>query len=380
MKKIAHHLCIALGLLLWGCAALAAEPRDLRPGLDTDVVERLPERVSVSTATPEAAATSARRWITLSRETADPRYLGRAQAALSRWWGQPDAPAELLVLQATVEQGRHEFGAARATLERALQINPAQVQGWLTLATLDRVAARYAASEVACSNVARHGASMYAAACLLESRSLQGQHDAARSGLTALLQQSGGDAAQRAWILSLLAESEERAGRDDAADAAYRRSLADAPDGYTALAYADMLLRRERAAEALLVLGNQPESDGVLLRRAQALRLAGDPAWQPLMTDLKERFTSIAARGEGLDAHARERALMALWLEGQPAAAWQAARTNLQLQKEPLDWWLALITSEQSGDAEAHKAVMQALQQSGLRDARLARWQPRGGQ
>ena len=380
MKKPSHLVCAALHLMFWAGTAAAALPQDLPPGLDADVVERLPERVAAAPATPQAAATIARRWITLSRETADPRYLGRAQAALARWWGQADAPADLLVLQATVEQGRHEFAAARATLERALQANPAQVQGWLTLATLERVAARYEAAEAACRNVARYGATLYATACLLETRSLQGQHDAARSGLTALWQQAAGDATQRAWIGSLLAESEERAGRDDAADAAYRRSLADAPDGYTALAYADQLLRRNRASAALEVLRHQPDSDAVLLRRAQALRLMGDAAWQPLARDLEARFAAIAARGEGLDAHARERALLALWLQGQPAAAWKAARTNLAQQKEPLDWWLALQTSEQSGDAAAHQAVRQALLQTGLQDVRLARWQPRGGQ
>ena len=380
MKKSPHCLCAALCLVFWAGTAMAAFPQDLTPGLDAEVVERLPERVSAAPATPQAAATTAQRWITLSRETADPRYLGRAQAALARWWGQADAPADLLVLQATVEQGRHEFSAARATLERALQTNPAQVQGWLTLATLERVAARYEAAEAACHNVARHGAALYATACLLETRSLQGQHDAARNGFTALRQQVAGDAARRAWIGSLLAESEERAGRDDAADAAYRRSLADALDGYTALAYADQLLRRNRASAALEVLRHQPDSDSVLLRRAQALRLTGDAAWQPLARDLEARFAAIAARGEGLDAHARERALLALWLQGQPAAAWKAARTNLSLQKEPLDWWLALQTSEQSGDAAAHQAVRQALQQAGLQDVRLARWQTRGGQ
>ena len=380
MKKPSHLVCAALHLMFWAGTAAAALPQDLPPGLDADVVERLPERVSAAPATPQAAAAIARRWISLSRETADPRYLGRAQAALARWWGQADAPADLLVLQATVEQGRHEFAAARATLERALQANPAQVQGWLTLATLERVAARYEAAEAACRNVARYGATLYATACLLETRSLQGQHDGARSGLTALWQQAAGDATQRAWIGSLLAESEERAGRDDAADAAYRRSLADAPDGYTALAYADQLLRRNRASAALEVLRHQPDSDAVLLRRAQALRLMGDAAWQPLARDLEARFAAIVARGEGLDAHARERALLALWLQGQPAAAWKAARTNLALQKEPLDWWLALQTSEQSGDASAHQAVRQALLQTGLQDVRLARWQPRGGQ
>lgn len=376
LTRCARPVLAALGLTVAAVTAHAAAPQDLRAGADAEVVERLPERVGAAPATPQAAATAARRWITLSRDMADPRYLGRAQAALAPWWGQPAAPAELLVLQATVEQARHEFTAARATLERALQANPAQVQGWLTLATLERVAARYPAAENACRNVARHGATMYAAACTLETRSLQGQHDAARSGLTALAQQLGAAPAQRAWVLSLLAESEERAGRDDAAEAAYRRSLADVADGYTALAYADHLLRRGRASAVLDVLRGQPASDAVLLRRAYALRLLGDDAWRPVAAEVQERFAAIAQRGEGLDAHARERALMALWLDARPDVAWQAARTNLTLQKEPLDWWLALQASEQSRDTAAHRAVVQALAQTGLQDARLARWQP----
>ena len=139
------------------------------------------------------------------------------------------------------------------------------------------------------------------------------------------------------------------------------------------------MLRRGQPAEVLQVLKGQPESDAVLLRRAQALRWAGNAAWQPMRVDLQARFAAIAARGEGLNAHARELAQLALRLQDQLAAAWKAARTNLNLHKEPLDWLLALQTSEQSGDAPAHLAVVQALQQSGLRDARLARWQPQGG-
>lgn len=378
LARRAQHVLAAFGLAAVAVATHAAAPQDLPAGADAEVVERLPERVSVAPATPQAAAVAARRWITLSRDTADPRYLGRAQAALAPWWGRPDTPADLLVLQATVEQARHEFTAARATLERALQANPAQVQGWLTLATLERVAARYPAAETACRNVARHGAALYAAACTLETRSLQGQHDAARSGFTALAQQLAAEPAQRAWVLSLLAESEERAGRDDAAEAAYRRSLADMADGYTALAFADQLLRRGRASAVPDVLRAQPASDAVLLRRAYALRLLGDDAWKPLAVEVKARFAAIAQRGEALDAHARERALMALWLDAQPGAAWQAARTNLSLQKEPLDWWLALQASEQARDTAAHRAVVQALAQTGLQDARLARWQPQG--
>jgi len=116
----------------------------------------------------------------------------------------------------------------------------------------------------------------------------------------------------------------------------------------------------------------------VLLRRAHALRLIGDAQWQVLRNDLQGRYAAIAARGEALVTHARERALLALWLQDDPADAWRAAQANLALQKEPLDWWLALQTSEKSGDVLAHQTVRQALIQSGLKDARLARWQTEG--
>jgi hypothetical protein len=116
----------------------------------------------------------------------------------------------------------------------------------------------------------------------------------------------------------------------------------------------------------------------VLLRRAHALRLIDDAGWKVLKSDLLGRYAAIAARGEALDTHARERALLALWLQGDPLDAWIAAQANLALQKEPLDWWLALRTSEQSGDLSAHQAVREALLQSGLKDARLAKWQTEG--
>lgn len=372
MKPLIHWTCGLLSAL--SASATVATTHDLQPGTDTEVVEVLPMRVNVSASTPTAAALAARRWLTLAREAADPRYLGRAQGVLTPWWDKADAPAELAVLQATVEQSRHEFKKARSTLQRALQADPSQVQGWLTLATLERVASRYPAAEAACRNVARHGAAVYATACLLENRSLQGQHAVARAGLNALISQVA-EAEAQAWLLSLLAESEERAGLDDAADSAYRRSLAAAADGYTSLAYSDLLLRRGRYGAVLDVLTKQPASDAVLLRRARAMQMMNNPEWHTLADALKARYAAIAARGDGLQTHARERSLLALWLDKDPKAAWDAAQTNLRLQKEPLDWLLALQTSDFVHDAAARTDLINALRQCGLHDARLARWQ-----
>lgn len=351
--------------------------RDMTPTRDAQVVQALgPRTLAVVTgpaaATPQAAAQAAQQAITLARETADPRYLGRAQGVLAPWWDKPDAPAALVVLQATVQQGRHEFAAARATLERALKRDPSQAQGWLTLATLERVAGRYAQALVACRQVASAGAALYAAACELETTSLQGRHDEARRGLQALALQAP-NRATRAWLTSVLAESEERAGRDAPALAAYQASLALAPDGYTALAAADLLLRTGKPAAALKQLDGQPAGDAVLLRRARALKAMNDPRWQVLAKELRERFAALDARGDDPATHARERAMAALWLDGDGAAALAASRLNLTLQKEPLDWWLALRSAELAQQPGELARLKQALAATGLRDARLVR-------
>ena len=355
-------------------AQAATSARDFIPPDDATVIEQLPVRVRGAALNADSAANTAQQQITLARQTADPRYLGRAQTTLAVWWNKPDAPVRLAILQATVEQSRHEFNAARTTLEKALRRDPRQPQGWLTLATLERVAARYAAAQTACQQVAHYGAALHAAACSLETGSLLGQFDAARNGLNALLRQTG-DAPQRAWLLSLLAESEERAGRKAQAATAYQASLALDDDGYTALAYGDLLLRQGQAGAAVQVLGKQPASDAVLLRRAYAAKLQGDSRWNAQWAQLQERFAALQARGDDPGLHGRELALAALWLETKPDKAWPLAFGNLELQKEPLDWWLALEAAEQAGRPDDVRRLRTQLASAGLVDARLAQWQ-----
>ena len=372
MKPAIQLLLCVLPVL--ACPSAGAATREWTPLGESEVVEQLPERVRTPAATPQAAAEAARRWITLARRNADPRYLGRAQAALAHWWDRSDAPAELAVLQATIEQSRHEFDAARKTLQGVLVREPAQAQGWLTLSTLERLSGRYDAAAQACFQVQRAGAGLYAAACTLETRSLLGDFDKARQGYQALAQQAA-DASTRAWLLSLLAESEERAGRDASAKTAYQSSIKLEPDAYTALAYADMLLRLSQPAEALKILADQPPSDAVLIRQGQAFKLQSDPRWKAVRSDLIERFAALDARGEDSTLHARERALAALWLDDRLDEAWRFAQANLGLQKEPLDWWLALSAAQAGGRSQDVFRLQQALQGTGLKDARLARWQ-----
>jgi hypothetical protein len=248
--------------------------------------------------------------------------------------------------------------------------SPGHAQAWLNLAALERLSARYAEALRACEAVARAGQALYAAACRLETRSLQGQGQGAAQGLRALVDQTT-DAGQRSWLLSLLAESLERSGSDSAAADSYRRSLALASDLYTAIAYSDLLRRTGKAAQALQILSALPETDAVLLRRAAAWRRLGDPRWTAARALLRERTAELLRRGDDPSLHGRELALTALWLDDDAVRALELARRNLLLQREPIDWWVAVHSARQAKDAAASAEIADAIRAAGLRDARL---------
>ena len=381
VKNMALALALAglLATVQLSCLAASA----LQPLRDDEVLEVLPAVTrsrppqqaaalapALAAPNPVAALKQAREDISVARQTGDTRYWGRAQAALAPWWDRPDAPADLAVLQATVQQGRHEFAASRGVLASTLARAPGHAQGWLNLASLERLSARYSEAMAACDAVARANETLYAQACRLETESLQGQHHKAGQGFEVLLKQTQ-DPGQRSWLLSLLAESLERAGRDAPAADAYMRSLAAQPDLYTAIAYSDLLLRTGKNSQALQVLAPLPETDAVVLRRAAAWKRLGNLRWKNEHKMLQERIEELRRRGDDPALHGRELALAALWLDEDAARALQAAKSNLLLQREPIDWWVAVQSAKMAGDGAALAEIGQSIAAAGLRDARL---------
>lgn len=377
-----YKACILAGLLA-GVQINTLAATEVRPVRDDEVLETLqtvtrsrPAQIVLTagakalSADPAAAARQARQDILVARQTGDTRYWGRAQAALMPWWDHADAPVELAVLQATVQGGRHEFSSSRAVLTAALARTPGYAQGWLNLAALERLSAHYPESLAACEAVARAGQTLYAQACSLETNSLQGEHALAAQGFKALLSQAF-DAGQRSWLLSLLAENDERAGQDAAAADAYARSLAAEHDLYTATAYSDLLLRTGKTAQALQILAPLPETDAVLLRRATAWKRLGDARWSGVRQLLKTRVEELQRRGDDTSLHGRELALAALWLDQDAAQALPLAISNLRLQREPLDWWVALQSAQQASNGAAMAEIESQIRAAGLRDARL---------
>lgn len=369
----------AFALLLLVLPHVASAAVTIQPTRDDEVIEILPVITRARPAAlvaerkaPDAAAAAltVREDISQARQTGDTRYWGRAQSALSTWWDRADAPVDMAILQATVQQGRHEFEASRKVLTTALMRSPNHAQGWLNLAALERLSGNYEQALASCARVASAGQALYAQACALETQSLQGQHQAATRGLQALADQAS-DNGQRSWLWSLLAESLERWGRDAAAAQAFQKSQAFEPDLYTAIAYSDLLLRTGKLAQAETVLFPLPDTDAVLLRRAAAWRRLGDARWSAALETLRERTAELKRRGDDPSLHGRELALTALWLEDDPARALVLARSNLTLQREPIDWWVALQSARQSKDAGATAELTAALRQTGLQDVRL---------
>lgn len=367
-KKLLHQ-SILLPILLITSLAFA-QSRDITPQSDSIVLEKLGPRMNKpAAADPQNITAAVRQAIVLARQNADPRYLGQAQALIGPLWSSPQASHELLTLQATIEQSRHEFAQARKTLQTALSKPAAsQAQAWLTLATLERVQGQYAAAEKACKSINEPAAQLYGRACVLEVTSLQGQSDAARQGFEQLLREQRQSALQ-AWLQSLMAENELRAGNKPAALQFFARSLALDNDGYTALAFADALLDGNQAGQALAILQNQPDSDAVLIRRAQAYKLLRGAQFAALSTELEQRMRAIAQRGDA--GHAREQALHALHVQGDAKAALAFAQTNLQLQREPIDWLIAIQSAQQAANLAEKAKLLKAAAQSGLKDARL---------
>ncbi|NJS35183.1 MAG: hypothetical protein HC765_00110 [Brachymonas sp.] len=370
MRKSSMHIKIigwAMAISMSGFAL--AQVKSIQAVPDSTVLEKLGPRLRPPVASADLIP-AIRQAISLARQQADPRYLGQAQALIGQRWGQPDAGYDLLTLQATIEQSRHEFAQARKTLQLALKsLAPSYAQALLTLATIERVQGHYAAATQACQSIQEASAQLYANACLLETQSLQGQSDTARSGYQQLLN-SVSAPVQQAWLYSLMAENEQRAGQSAAALRLFARSLALDNDGYTALAYADELLTAQQAGAVLALLANQPDSDAVLIRRAQALAQLSDARLPALQDTLNSRLASSTQRQDNA-GHAREQAMYALYVQGDPHAALVLAKTNLELQREPVDWLIAVQSAERAGKPREKAQILQAAAKTGLKDVRL---------
>lgn len=378
-----HLLAVLAACCLSGAWSHRAQAEPVNPTRDEEVVEVLPSggtaaedrklrRLWVHQPTDAATATSlARRYLSRARELGDPRYAGQALAVLQGWTDPKSAPDDVLLLQATVQQYLHEFEVSASHLELLVARRPEHGQAWLTLATVRRVQGRYAASDVACRGLLAAGVRLESQACLAENASLRGDNDGARRTLQQLLASARLPASTRSWLLTTLAELEQREGHPEAAESAFKKALEAEPGGYTLLTYVDFLFDQNREEEALAVLVPQPRTDAVMLRLAMVGARLKSPNAAVDARIVRESMAQANLRPGARSTHAREQAMFALWVDDQPAAALELARENVRKQREPLDLLVLAHAARASGDAKAIREADQLRKEMGLHDQRL---------
>jgi Tfp pilus assembly protein PilF len=379
------HLAAIFLFVFAALASVCANAGSVNPVNDDEVIEVLPavsgDRAEIRklrralAAHPNDALSAVKLsqlYLDQARTQGDPRFVGQALALLGAWPQSDTAPDDVLLMLATLQQFLHDFDTSASNLERLLEHNPKHAQAWLTLATVRRVQGRYADSERACKGVAAAGAAAYAGACQAENASLRGDFVGARAALNTLLGDTRLQApSMRNWLLTTLAESEARAGRNTQAEAAYRQALQAAADGYTSLSFADFLMTQNRFADASRQLQNQPRTDAVLLRLAIAGVKTRSKAATADVDELRERMALALLRPEARTTHAREYAMFALWIDNQPREALELAKENVRHQREPLDVLLLAQAATASQDAAARRDAASLASEMGLRDVRL---------
>ena len=382
MSTILRLLALALCL-----SALAAQATPITPTRDDEVIEVLPavtssraeerrlrKQLAQQPRDAKLALGVAQGYLDQAHELGDPRFVGLAMSAIAGWTDEATMPDAVLMMRAVLQQYLHQFDASAASLKRLLARPSAlpRPQAWLTLATVRRVQGRYGESDAACKQVAAAGTALHAEACLAENAALRGEVDRARTVFTGLLA-SQRDAAPstQAWLLTSLAELEQRAGKAAAADAAFKAVLKLEPDPYATLAYADFLIEQKRPAQALALLKGQARSDAVLLRLAIAGVQAKAPAAKADADEMRERIALANQRPDAKVAHGREQAMFALQVDGQPTRALELARGNVSQQREPLDLLVFAQAARAAADATALAEVRKLTQEMGLRDQRV---------
>lgn len=383
MKAWTGALAAGLFFLLLA-EACHAEP--ITPKSDDEVVEVLPassatrdedrrlrRQLAQRPGDARLAMTVARRDLERAREAGDPRLAGLALAALRPWPDAATAPSEVLLMRATLQQYLHEFDTSVASL-RQLLARPGgerMAQAWLTLATVLRVQGRYPESDQACRRVGLAGADLYAQACLAENAGLHGDVATARQTFESLLADPRLPPAARGWLLTSLAELEQRDGRIGPADKAFKDVLQLGPDSYAAVSYADFLIEQRRPAEALAILKDETRTDAVLLRLAIAGSRAGAATAARDVAEMRDRIALANERPDAQKFHGREQAMFALWVDRDSARALQLARGDVEQQREALDVLVFAQAARASGDPAALDEARKLRARLGLHDRRV---------
>ena len=327
------------------------------------------------------AGDAARLDIEQARRLGDPRFLGRAEAALAPWPMSPDTPVPVLLLRAVILQSNHDFAASIAALQRVVALRPASAQAWLTLAAVHQAQADYPAALHECGQFASHTLGLAPDTCTASIMSLTGHAPLALRAISLSMAQNAAEMraspSTGAWAATMAAETAERLG-DASTEQRYRDALAiDGTDPYLLGAWSDWLLDQGRPQEVIALLQDRTRIDPLLLRLALAEQASGDAREAGHVADLAARFETSRLRGDTV--HRREEARFALHLQHQADRALGLARANWDVQREPADARILLEAANAAGQPASAEPVRAWMRDNGVQDTTLSALAAQGG-
>ena len=254
-----------------------------------------------------------------------------------------------------------------------MKLAPEDAQAWITRAVVLTVRGRYEEARQSCAQLVPLASNLVVAVCQTGIESVNGKAEASYARLGEILEHGRRVSTdEEAWARSSLAEYAVRAGRLDEAEKQFRRTLElDPEDGYVRAAYCDLLLDRDRPAEALVLVRGREESDSLLLRIAIAEKRLGAKEAASHLEALTGRFDASRLRGDVV--HRREEARYWLDLRGDPARALDLAKANWDVQKEPADARILLEAARAVKAPEEAAALLSWLAETKLEDPFIAK-------
>jgi tetratricopeptide (TPR) repeat protein len=363
---------------------VAAAP--LVPAADAEVLEHLPYRpndpivreinglrgqLAANPRDQQIALKLARAYFAQAGAQSDPRYVGYAQSVLKPWWDLAEPPAAVLVMRATLRQYSHNFSDALADLDRALKINPGDIDALSLRADINLVTGDYAASRQDCERMSPYVTVLTDAGCTTFIDGMTGRARQSHDALQSLLARSKSvDPDQRLWILTRLAEMAWRLNDTALAEQHFRSALAlNIADGFLLAAYADFLIDYNRPQDVIALLKDWTRADPLLLRLALAEQMTGAKTFREHRSALAARYAAARLRGD--TTHEQEESRFTLVIMQQPEDALKLAVSNWRVQREPRDARALLEAAIASKKPEAAKPVLEWMRQTGIEDSVL---------
>ncbi len=320
------------------------------------------------------AVTVATGFIERARVEGDPRYRGYATHALQPWWDASDRPSSVSLLRASLLQSDHHFPEALQELDHLLASNPRHGGAQLMRANILTVTGRYPEAQRATIRLIGQVPGHLALGATALIASLTGRSETASTLLTTEMKRLPADTStsDRVWLLTLLAEIENRRGNSGEAETSFKQAVAlGTKDVYLLAAYSDFLLNQKRPSEVIPLLEDQTRVDPLLLRYAMAQASVDrqSSVAKAAIEQLQARFEAAHLRGDS--AHQREEGLFALHLQQDANAALKLAKANWDVQKEPTDARLFLQAARAAQQPQAATPVLEWMRTNKIEDIHL---------